>query len=284
MLCDMTEQESQGNSYTIIGVIIVAIIIIGMFFYFRSHSVGSNGPRPVLGQNGTSTTAATGSSAIDLPTTVGGVTGNGNFKVELVGSSDLPKAPNSRTPITFASTVSPDVKSAIQAKVDYLIAQLAKDPTDLSAWINLGTVHKMAGDYATAETFWKYVVAVAPNNSIAYNNLADLYANFLNSPSKAESMYLKAVVMSPHDISIYHNLFDFYTSTKKDAAAAESILKKGIAANPDAIDLHVLLARYYKAHGRTDEAAVEYQAAITSATAQHLTDAANQIKVEAGQY
>jgi tetratricopeptide (TPR) repeat protein len=212
-----------------------------------------------------------------------GVTGTGNFTVSQDGVIDL-TPPDFRKPIEFSSTITADVKTALQKAASTLSDRLAKDSLDLKSWINLGTVRKMGGDYKGSEAAWLFVTKAAPQDTIAYNNLGDLYAYYLKDYAKAEHAYLTAIKLNPQEAGAYRELSSLYINVyKKNTSAAEDILRKGIAVAPDSIDMHVILARYYKAAGRTDDAKAQFDAAIAVAQKAGNTDAVTQLKAEENQ-
>lgn len=265
------------SNRTWIGTALVVIALAGggIFLFIQSA-------REPAGSVATSTSSLA-SSTLNLVGThnVSGVTGTGDFSVELVPSAALPPAPDFRAPIVFSPTIGADVRAQIQSNADIFIGRIAKDPNDLRSWIDLGTMHKMGGDYKGAETIWLYVGKVAAKNSIAFQNLGDLYQNFLKDYLKAESNFLTAIKNTPNDTNPYRALFELYTSVyKTGTSAAENILKQGIQANPQSVDLQVMLARYYKSAGRTAEANAQYDAAIANAKSQGQTDLAAQIQSE----
>jgi tetratricopeptide (TPR) repeat protein len=175
--------------------------------------------------------------------------------------------------------------TSLKAQAANAAAAIAKNVHDTDSWIVLGVARKEAGDYVGAAAAWQYVSAIAPTNPVSFNNLGDLYMNYLHDNAKAVSNYLTEIKNFPKSLDSYRNVFQIYTTTSYtgSATAAEDILKQGIAANPKAYDLEVLLARYYKAKGRTSDADTEYQAAAANATSQNLTDMATQIKAESAQ-
>ena len=257
----------------------VAILLAGLIGFMVWSERAGEGVTQVA-----TTTPSTVGTSTTIQTSVGGITANGNYKIEVIPNTPSVPAPSFRAPIVFASSVATNVKDVIQQNANIYIERIAKDKTDLKSWIDLGTMHKMAGDYTGAEIIWAYIAKVAPQNSIAVLNLADLYANFKIDYKKAEANYVKAMTLAPNDTSIYANLFGLYNGPyKASVATAESTLKKGIAANPLATDLKVLLARYYKSMGKAAEAKAEFSAAAQSAKDQGQTDLAVQITAEGAQ-
>ncbi|MBI5458070.1 hypothetical protein HY971_05100 [Candidatus Kaiserbacteria bacterium] len=208
-------------------VVVVIILALGLFFFYRS-----------AGEDGSKIASSTPQAST---TTLNGVTGTGNFTVSSVPTLTVP---DFRAPIKFGADVPADVRAALQKSADIIIAKLTKDSLDLRAWIELGGVHKMGGDYKGAESAWLFVTQASPKNAIAYGNLADLYMNFLKDYSKAEAQYLKVISLEPSNIDPYRSLALLYTNFyKKGTSAAEDILKKGIRAIPDSTELKVLLER-----------------------------------------
>jgi tetratricopeptide (TPR) repeat protein len=252
-----------------IAVIVIALIAIAFL------------QRPTISAPATNNSTTTPATAT---TTIGGITASGDFAVSPDVDTVELQIPDFRAPLKFSPDTQADVKAALQNAANTLIGRIADNGFDLEAWINLGTVRKMAGDYRGAETAWKFVTQAAPKNSIAYNNLGDLYANFLKDYPKAEQAYLTAIKYNPAEAGAYRDLSVLYAHLyKKGTTAAEDILKKGVAAAPDSVDLHVLLARYYREAGRASDAKVQYDAAIAAALKAGQSGVAEQLRTESNQ-
>jgi Flp pilus assembly protein TadD len=250
-----------------IGIVIVILIVLALL----QRPAGAPSTTSTSTQNTASSTA-----------TQNGVTGSGEFQV--TGDTVNISVPDFRSTLKFSPSIQSDVKTALQNAANTLEGRLATNSFDLASWINLGTVRKMAGDYTGAEQAWTFVTKAAPTNSIAYNNLGDLYANFIKNYPKAEQAYLTAIKISPNDEAPYINLYQMYTNFyKKGTSAAEDILKKGIVAVPDSTSLHVELARYYKSKGDSADAKTQYDAAIAAANKSGQSAAASQLQVEENQ-
>ncbi len=249
----------QSNRVPPVILAIVLVVAAGAFLWYNN----SNGVSSM----------ATSTSATSTAQNTGGYT---------ITQVPIPQAPDFKAQLQFASDVSVDIRMQLQKEDAIVVATLTKTPGDLNAWVNLGTLHKMAGDYQGAATIWSYVASLYPQSPAAYDNLGDLYQNFLKNYAKAESNFLAAIQQKPDDTNPYRALYEMYTSVYKvGSSAAEDILKKGIAANPRAVDLEVLLARYYKSQGRTADAKAEYDAAIQNANAQGQVSLAAEIQQEA---
>ena len=256
--------------------LIVALIVIvaAIFFFARKGGAGAGGMA-------TSTTGST-STAVTIPTPNNPVVKGSGYTVELLDDKNLPLAPNYKTSIVYSKDIAPEVRTQLDKNLATLVGRIDKDKYDLRSWIDLGTLHKMGGDYKAAATIWTYVTKLAPKNGIAFNNLADLYQNFLKEYPKAEANWLVAIKIDSSDTNPYRALFDLYNDLEKKPAAAEAILKQGIKANPNAVDLYVILARFYKAAGRAADAQAEYKQAIQVAQTAGQAAMTKEIQTEAG--
>lgn len=260
--------------------VVVLIIAIGIAAYLYMHQTHK---APVSG-TGVATSTIPTSQATVASSTASGATGAYTIQaLPLPTGTKLPPAPNYKLAITCTSAISTSQCSTLQSEAVTLQSRITKNGQDLQSWINLGTLHKTAGDYQTAILYWQYMTKMYPDNPAAFNNLGDIYTNFVKDYSKAESNYLTAIKVFPSDPAPYKNLFVLYTTTSYTGGvgAAEAILKKGIVANPKAVDLEVTLARYYKSLGRTADSKAAFDAAISSAQSQGQTQLATQIQQEA---
>lgn len=204
------------------------------------------------------------------------------YTIEIVPDDEvkLPPAPSLDRAIPSASaSVSAEVRAAVIAKLQDAVAALRANPGSFSAWIDLGVQRKILGDYEGASEAWGYAGALGPHSSIPFENLGDLYANYLKNPTKAIQYYKTAILNSPTAVSAYRNLFELYKSTGSTVSAIQ-ILKDGIARNPKAIDLQVLLARYYRDTGRTSDAKAAYDVAIAAARAANQTTVVSDLEAE----
>jgi len=265
--------------------IFILIVLAGMVFILRSNSGSTVGEEnPVA----TSTTAGTTSySTKNISTSVGqlGVTGSGNYKVvvDQVPTTNKLIAPDYKASIAYSASINVDARTAIESQFMQTKSAIAKDLLDFDAWIRLGSLHKMGGDYGGAAKIWEYASLRWPTNVVSFANLGDLYQNFIHDYVKAESNWLQEVKNNAPYADAYRNLFTLYTTTTyhSSATAAEDILKKGIAASPKSVDLQVLLARYYKSLGRTADAKAMYEVSIQNAQSQGQTTLASSIQQEA---
>lgn len=264
-------------------VILVSILVISLGLATASYTIGKKAHNADIQITTASSTTST--NATDSPITITSSNGATGYKVQVISDSAhvAPTYPQIDRPLAFSANMSDDEKTTLQNAADKLQAMLKDDPTSGALWINLGTVRKMAGDYEGAKEAWEYVANAAPNNTAALFNLADLYANFLKDNAKAESYYEKVIALNPDSTDAYKDLATIYTTMNTPIAnnKAEEILAQGIDANPRAYDLRIILARLYRQEGDMTDAKLEYSYAANSASAQGKEDAAKSIKQEA---
>jgi tetratricopeptide (TPR) repeat protein len=110
-------------------------------------------------------------------------------------------------------------------------AQVLAD-LDLATLVRRGNERKAAGDYAGAAQVWEGATEIWVTHPVAYNNLGDLYMNFLKNPQKAEYNYLKVVELDPKSIDAYMNLFYIYRDQLHNQTKAQAILDLGLKNNP----------------------------------------------------
>jgi tetratricopeptide (TPR) repeat protein len=223
---------SSTKQYFAAGVLLAAIIIAAFLYWQRpSFVVSLFSP-----QNSASSTINLG-NGITVPT-------NGEGVQVLPIENPSAKAPSLDGAIVVSSSLDPDVAKIVRTNLESLTAQLKDNPEQLRLWIQLGGYRKMGGDYAGARDAWEYVAAAAPSNFIAFNNLGDLYMNFLKDYPKAEQNYKQLIVLRPDYIDGYRNLYTLYHYLyRTDTTAAADILQEGLKNNPGNKDLLGLQAQ-----------------------------------------
>ncbi|MBP9757126.1 MAG: hypothetical protein KBD06_00840 [Candidatus Pacebacteria bacterium] len=249
-------------------------IILGGYFYQNSRQAASV----------TLDTAASSTDGMFSAVAPGQDTTRGTTNIIPITAEATYKSPAYPKTLSFSIKLSDSEKSTIQKAYGVVVGDLTEDRYDFNAWINLGTLNLMAGNYKAAETIWQFASTQWPTNQASHNNLGDLYMNYLKDYPKAETEYLAGIKNKPGDPNPYKNLFTMYsdTSYKPTNTAAEDILRKGITAVPTSVDLKYMLAVWYKKLGRTQEATAQFQTAINEANKQGLTQVAAQIKTDAG--
>jgi predicted Zn-dependent protease len=275
----------------ILGVLIVLLIlVIGTVWYIKSMNPSGDTSSSIPTATSTDTAIATTTTSTTNSGSVG-ITTTGTGKATITTQTKTQSAtqnltpPSYKTPVICTERISKDLCANIQTLYSKISSRLATNQYDLPAWVDLGTIREEAGDYAGAEAAWNYVTKLAPTSPTGYANLGSLYFTDLKNYPKAEANFLTEIKYAPHDTNIYKNLFSLYTDTsyKSSTDAAVNILKQGIQNNPQAIDLYIILARYYKAHGESANAKIEYDAAIAAAKTSGNTSLVETIQAEANQ-
>lgn len=261
----------------VVSVILAAVVLAAIYLLVRPMRQQGGGPAAPAA----STTPAT-NIPITASTTV--IHANG-YTITRITDTNTVTVPSYKDAITCPNDMSQTECSSVRTRDAAVVAKLNTNATDYASWLTLGMLRKDVGDYQGAVAAWSYVTKLYPKDQVAFDNLGDLYANFIKDYAKADANWLAAIKIKTNDPAPYRDLFTLYTTTsyRPSANAAENILKQGIAANPKAVDLQVLLARYYKAAGRIADASAEYDAAIGNANAQGLTSLAAELATEKAQ-
>lgn len=93
-----------------------------------------------------------------------------------------------------------------QKALQNLQTALHKDPNDIAALILKGLIYNSEKDYNDACEAYRGVLAVAPDNGIALNNLACIYADHLNDLDAAYPLARRARDVTPSDPSVADTL------------------------------------------------------------------------------
>ncbi len=198
------------------------LVIVGAYVVFDKQSNTENN------QVTTSTTTPLG---IDITTS-----GEGGYVIEQV-PLDEGRAPSTPPPsltrkTIFAANVSADVQKVIQEKITALIATLTTEPTSFTSWIELGTYHKIAGDFEGARIYWTYANNLGPDNFVSFANLGDLYAYYLKDLVMMEKMYTQAIANAPRQASLYISFATAYRDVYRDVEKAKKIIQQGLSVIP----------------------------------------------------
>jgi hypothetical protein len=210
----------------IITVVVLVVIGLGIFLYARRATAPTT---TMSGQTATST---------GLGITY---TGSSTAQVSEVPSSSAPAAPSYKTPLVFIPSVPvpADIQVDLNAEFASTTATIASNPTNFDAWVNLGTLRKMSGDYQGAVTDWTYVTQLYPQSAVGFEDLANIYLDFIKNYPKAEADYKEAIALNPQDDSAYTSLVSLYTTYGYgNPAEARTLVAAGVKANPN--DTHLL--------------------------------------------
>lgn len=180
-------------------------------------------------------------------------------------SNDPAQVFNPFTLTILRSDLEPWETDKFTTEFNALVADLQIDPDNFSAWMNLGQLKKNVGDYRGAEAIWLHVNEIRPGNSVSFNNLGDLYANFLNEYDKAETQFLIAIENSTGEdigVAYYRSLHDLYLNQLQDEVKLEQLLVRAIEMIPDSAEFHVLLGQHFERIGDNAKALDSYTTAL----------------------
>ena len=159
--------------------------------------------------------------------------------------------PDYTQPIVFSGNLSADIKAQLTAQHTALQQEIKTNPLNMHAWLSLGSVYKIGGDYEHAVMAWNFIIDVIPSIPAPYSNLGDLYMNALKDYPKAESNYKKVIELTPKAVDAYYSLYMMYANVyKTDTVEARKILELGLKNNPGNSQLTELLAEYNKTHAK----------------------------------
>jgi tetratricopeptide (TPR) repeat protein len=108
-----------------------------------------------------------------------------------------------------------------------LQAALAKNPKDVAALMLMGITYNSEKDYKDARDAYEKLLAIAPNNGVAINNLACLYAEHLGQLDKACQLARQARDLAPTDPAIADTL-GWILYQKGQYSSALSLLRESV--------------------------------------------------------
>lgn len=152
------------------------------------------------------------------------------------------RMPNLDRPFTPRADLPESIQKEASDRVAAATQGLRENPDTLVLWLELAVYRKGANDLEGAEEIWLYAVQKWPEDPVAYNNLADLYQNYLNNYTKAEVYWRKLIERTPRNTAAYRNLSDLYRYKLDDLQKARAILEEGLEKNPNHPDLVNYLA------------------------------------------
>lgn len=179
---------------------------------------------------------ATTTAVVTINPQTGAITAPQGYTVQTI--PDTAGAPDYTAPLTFKTQLSADVEQALQAQYAADQGILRKDPHDFSAWVNMGTINKMAGNYPTAALYWEYTTQLYPGSTVPSDNLGSLYLDFIKDYAKAQMYFGRSLQADPKDITAYENLFALYTTYGyRGNMTAAQVVASGLKANPNNSEL-----------------------------------------------
>ncbi len=207
-------------------IFLILVVVVAVYKFYQSRKT------PVSNSaTNASSTQVSATSQNGAPVQVQSVTLPGNGP-----STPLPE-PDLNRPYTPPESTPADVQASDKKAVSDAVVQLKSNPNQLDYWLQLALYRKNANDFSGAEEIWLYCVARWPTDPVAYNNLADLYQNYLHEYPKAVAYWDKLMAVQPENISAYVNLAALYNSNLHDPTNAKATIGKGLKANPNNPDL-----------------------------------------------
>ncbi len=137
----------------------------------------------------------------------------------------------------------PEAKQAYQE-----VCQL--DPSDHSAWLNLGAIAGMMGDHQTAEQAWQQALSFRPGLSQAHHNLGKLYSAS-GRWSEASQHYSAYIDSNPRDVDALAKLA-LVLEGRGNLNEAEQRYRELLRLQPDHGPACVGLGRILSSQGRSD--------------------------------
>lgn len=217
---------------TLIAVALI-LVLVGLYFAF---DISKKEPVPVETVPTESNTSTT--TQVNLGDGIVATVPNG-YMFESVNTPSTP-VPSLNRAVVFVSGIDESVQKAIQTKVAELQTELKKDSSKVAYWIDLGTYHKVAGDFSGAKIYWDYAGKRAPTDFISFGNLGNMYAYQLKDMVTAEKYYNQAIKNAPTQVYLYFQLAEAFRDVSKDISKARAVVDRGLVANPNNADLLTL--------------------------------------------
>ncbi|HJM43602.1 MAG TPA: tetratricopeptide repeat protein [Nitrospinota bacterium] len=100
---------------------------------------------------------------------------------------------------------------------------IRRDPKNVLANNNLGTLLDQEGNYTEAAKRFERAVAIEPNQDVTLHNLAWIYSSRLGRPSKALRFIRKAIELKPNAANYYTMLASIYRQLGKTLEARKAV-------------------------------------------------------------
>lgn len=148
-----------------------------------------------------------------------------------------------------------DQAADLEQRFNTLKQRIQQKPDSFADWLMLGVMKKAVADYEGARDIWLYCGQMRPNNSPSFANLADLYANFLNDPKKAEAAIKQAIANDPNDYVFYLTLADIYRYKFPDGDSRfEGTLLEAMEKFPSEPNIVASLSAFYRETNQVQKA------------------------------
>jgi len=231
-------------------------------------------------ENGSNASATSTTEIQDISTSTSRITIQDTSKgAQAMESAPLPDL---RRPIVALISLDKNIEEQAKKDVERLTAEVKENNELITSWLLLGIARKALGDYKASEEIWTFVTLKWPSDYVAYNNLGDLYKEYLKDYPKAEKAFQAVIIKEPKYIPGYVNLSELYRFFYKEKSTeVVPVLEQGLKANPESIELMLRIARYYADTGTSLEKAKQYyQMTIDESKRKGETDFASRIQKE----
>ena len=147
-----------------------------------------------------------------------------------------------------------------KASYQTVIEQVKSDPADFRSLITLGNLRNKGGDPDGAIALYQKAIEVNPNDSVARNNLAEVYVS-LGEYVKAEDQYLRIIELTPRWTEAYRDLVELYRyKLAEKKGQVPTIITQAIMNNPEnEVEFQSTLGRFYWEEKDWSKALATYQ-------------------------
>lgn len=241
-------------------IIIFGALIVFSIMYFPSHK-----PDFLSGSDDSS----------------GGEVNTPTYTIEEIPVDENTQLPNLERDIMISSTFDANARIAFEEKINETRKRLQEDPSRTEDWYTLGVLYHSVNDYEASKEIWEFIIEVAPQNTVAYDNLGKLYHFSLPDFPKSEAYFKQSITVDPNNLTPYLELHSLYRySYKTNSSEAADILRDAINRFPDNIDLYIMLGGYYRDSGNNAQARAVYLEGMDKARAAGDVDNMTRVGVE----
>jgi Tfp pilus assembly protein PilF len=148
------------------------------------------------------------------------------------------------------------------AEAERLIRQaIQRDPTDATAFANLGAVLERQGKQPEAEKQLRRAIALDPKHANAHFNLG-LVRGLQRKSEEAVKLFSRAIELQPNDAKA-HLALGLLRAHRGELAEAEQLLRRAVALDPNDANAHSTLGGLLAAQGKWIEGMASFRQALT---------------------
>jgi len=108
------------------------------------------------------------------------------------------------------------------ANLHHYVSLAEAHPTSASAWYNAAKAEFVNGQFPQAIADYQKATALDPQNSVLWNNLANIYFYTEKKPQTALPLYQKAVALNRQNIIAWYNLTQCEAALKETAQSVKT--------------------------------------------------------------